>query len=422
MRIIDHGKVSYVLGLKWTETDGGDPQAHLRDLVGAQRCVFQAMGKRRHRQPVGYTTDVEPFVGKKKAANPVSLVAAVLALGQDGVYLYDLDDGHAWLCIVHQGKVLSTPEGAESVLPTARATTAATQIARNVNVPIRSNIEAVGNESFSIDVLPAKGRKLPGMRVSSASNNLVGGLVLAAVVAGIGYGAWTTFADQKPKGSSAAVLAEQERQAYASSVTASIPALDQDPAWILDAYRMAETNFPSLVEGWSLTKVACEPAMCTGVYEIAKQASVYSFEGLKERFGAHRVRLVQGQEQVNISIERESSPRIWSAEEILDPVRHPMDLVDLHGLLRVRVPQVKVEPGFSISEIDVGPRPVLVRPMTRELIVTNNSNRASASTVGAQVEVMGDAGFVPVALLMNQGDESTAGWRIEWVRINGAVS
>ena len=421
MHVIGHGKVSYALGLKWTETEGGDPQAHLRDIVGSPRFAFHSFGKRREKQMVGYTTNLEPFTGKK-TKSIVSLVAAVHALNQDGAYVLDLDDGRAWLCVIHNGKVMPTPDGAESILETDRAYAAATRICRSIDVTLRASRPMDGAEPFSLDMLSGRGKKLATMRVAKSANNLVGGVVLAAVVAGIGYGAWATFADSTPKGTSAEALAQQERQSYVNSISGSIPQMDQDAEWVLDAFDMAMSSFPALIEGWALTKVACDPSMCTGVYEVEKRASVYSFDGLTQRFGKHRVRLVEGQEEVNISLERASATRSWGEEEILDPVIHPINLVDLHGLLRVRVPQVKVEPGFNSAEINVGPRPVLVRALMREAIVTHNDFRASGATIGAQVDVMRDAGFVPTALLMNHGNAANSAWRIEWVRINGAAA
>lgn len=421
MHIIDHDKVTYVLGLKWTETEGGDPQAHLRDVVGAQQCAFHALGKRRAGQLVGYTPQVEHFVGKGKKKSPICLVAAVLAMGQDGIHVLSIEEGLAWLCVIHDGKLLLTPDGAETVLPIAKAVGSAKEMAKALQLPLYADgCMSEGALPFSLAEITPKQRKGAELRVTSKSNNLVGGIVLAAVVCGIGYGVMATLADEKPRGSSADTQAAIERETYVNNVSASLPVMESDPSWVISAHSLAHGTFPSLVEGWSLTKVACEPSQCIGVYEVSKKASGFSLAGLKQRFGANRVHVLAGQETVNVAIDRESAQRIWDATEILEPVRQPVDIVDLIGVLPVRMPQIEVESGFNSSEINVGTRPSMVRPMYRETIVTKSDARAMTAVVALQVELLGQAGFVPATLLMNSGEDSIGeGWRIEWVRING---
>lgn len=427
--LLRHGPNHYMLGLDWTEFDGGSVQSHLREIVGDTGTAFyQVLGTRRDGQLVGYVDTAPALEGEgkkgKKAPKVYSLAAMIAMRGVDGIYFLDLGE-HGWYAVIQGGQLMRG--GGEMLMPLAHAIDAVAQLAASLELPVHASAHQFPDATpFSLSELDGQRKKPAPMEAlkqgsgTGGASQLVGVIMLLAVLGAIGYGGWYTFLRKPVQTESPGDAAHRQAiQEYTRVMTDVLPRLDESPAWVIDAYRAATNTYPREVHGWLMDSLTCTAEQCGATYLISEDHTAFSLEGLKERFGAERVHLRDDWRTAIVTLDRPTTSTLWSLDEIMDPPLAPVSLVDAHGTLRVRVPQAKVEQTMHRESISQGMQPPLVAGIVREQINTSGNELYPVAVIGQLVDYLGPLGFVPETMELttaSQGRE--AAWRVAWVRLN----
>lgn len=415
--LLPHGNIVYVLGLTWIDAEGRSPVQQLREYVG-KGAHYQVMGSRRTGQRIGYTTDPMTIAGKKRAPRAYSLAAVLQARGQDGIYFLEAE-GHAWYAVIDGGQ-LAGAQG-EKVMAVKQAVAAVSQLQATLGLPVFGGLDHFpGARPFSLSELDGMKHKLKPMQAlpEKDSASALGLVLLLAGLGGAGYAGYNMVIPSKPK-LSPAQQAAQARKAYAQSMLATLPALDNDPAWIVNAHVRADDAFPDLVHGWSLASVTCSPAQCGATYEATRDRSYYSLQQLRERFQGLQVQPIKGKHEALVIVPRTINQVEWTADWVLDPTPPQSSLIDAHGLMAVRLPQVKVDESLQRGSLSQGKVPPGVAGLVREAIVTSGEDFYPAATFGRMAEVLGPLGFTPEVVERRFANSRRgASWRVTWVRIS----
>lgn len=418
--LIQHGKVTFVLGLEWIEIEGGSVIQELREHVGKNGVAFyQALGSSREGLRAGFVREVPEIDEKKSRRKAYSLAAAVAMQNRDGIFFLEVGADQGWYAVIQGGQLMRG--GGEMLMPRAHAIDAVEKLAQSLELRIHATHPYFPDAApFALSDLDSSLRRLKPMQAlkpGSGASPLVGVAVLACVLGGIGFTGWKMFAPAKPK-VSAAQLAQQARDEYAQTMLGVLPTLDSDPAWILDAYRDVSEAFPALVHGWVLTDMVCAPMQCGATYAISEKHSTFSLRGLRDRFGP-RVSLAEDMRKARVVVERPASLLAWDVDTVLDPKPATAELPDVHGLLRIRLPQVKIEETMHRESLAQGTRPPDVPGIVREMILTSGRSAYPAPAFGRMAEAMGPFGFTPETMEVVPGvDGEEPAWRVTWVRIS----
>ncbi len=416
---LQHGKLTYALGLEWAEVEGVSPAQHLRELLGeGAKAYFQVVGSRREGQRVGFVREVPEATGKSKV-KVLSLAATVAARGEDGIYFLDLGQT-GWYAVVQGGELLRA--SGEMLMPLDHAIDAVQQLASTLDLPIYgSSAKLQGAAAFTLADLDSMRRWPAPMQVLGKGDvqGLVGAVLLLAVLAGIAYGGWFLFL----RSPTPSVSPQQEARLasirdYTQAMTAAMPKLNPDPAWLVDSYREAMATFPADAEGWVLDSMACTAEQCGATYAISDRHTTFSLAGMRDRFGASRVHLRPDGRSLVVTMDNVLPPLFWSAEQILDPPSPEVTLVDAHGVLRIRVPQVLIEQSMHRESLSQGTQPLGHAGIARETIVTSGPESYVLPTLGLLVETLGPLGFTPETFdLTTYQPGRDAMWRVTWARM-----
>lgn len=420
--LLRHGKTNYLLGLAWSELDGGPPKQFLRDFVGSDMpAMYQVLGNRRDGQLVGYTTDIPTAdQGKKKqTAKAYSLAAVLVARGEDGIYFLELG-AEAWYAVIQGGRLMR--HGGEMVMPLREAVAVVKELAQQLDVEVfASSSHFASAMPFSVSDLDKARRKAKPMELLSQGSGATQALAMIAVVAVIAsmfYAGWYFLIRTPAPKMSPEQLAEQQRQSYAQSMLAGLPQMDADPTWIVESARLLGRHFPQTVSGFELINVVCTPTQCGATYEISDERTSFSLTGIQERFGPEQVRANQAQRSVLVTMARPPRPAGWGINEVLNPPTSTVDLIDVHGLLRLRAPAVSVDQTFHRESLSNGSQPPGTPGLAMETIRTLGSNAYPAPTFMHMAQVLMPFGFTPDRIELNPptgGRDSS--WQVRWVKV-----
>lgn len=415
--LLQHAGKTYLLGLEWIEVEGGSPVRHLRDLLGADaQGLYQVIGSRRGGQLIGFTRDVPELGNQKKGAKTYSLAAAVAARGRDGIYFLDLG-AQGWYAVIQDGQLMRS--GGEMLMPLDDATAAVRQLSEALGLPVFTSSALFPDaQAFALQDLDAVRRKPAVMRpLKGREEGPLSVLIFLCVLGGLAYGGWYFLLRTPEARLSGAELELQAREQYVQGMLATLPAMETRASWVVDAVARADAVLPQMVAGWQLERLACSPALCQATYAISADHSTFSYHDLQARFGPSRVQLQPNMREATVAIERPAQLVEWTPDWILNPVPATAHLVDVHGLLRLRVPQVQVDQTMHRESLSQGNQPPLTTGITRELIVTSGSDAYPTPVLDRIAGMLGPTGFVPEHIERTYGRD--AAWRAQWVRVFG---
>lgn len=426
MRIIKIGKRQFALELNWNDSFGDD----------AQEAVLAANGES---TPSLYTVveghDGDCVLGYAKAGDtkgPVYSYAQALAKRDaDGVYAAPLGAGQVWFVAIIKGVVVA---GSDRTMEAFEAEDEVRDILRNANIPLFAADGCLADlddllSSRSREVIPfdlekivAKIKVKPLKQTVRAGNSLVGALVLAAVVAGLGYGGWAMFFKKPDSAVDPVVMAAEARAAYIAAAGMELANLPGDAEWASNAYRGSILSFPSVISGWVLDGVTCQPTSCSGIYSLDKTASGYSIAAVYKLFDRQNVSLLPDKKSLNVRIEvpvRPSAP--YTEEEIYNPAPSTTDVVDVLGALTMKFAEVMVDGEVKSETLNQGLSAPADAPMLyRETFATKYTEAIDLVMVRTLTAFMAETGFVANTISYSRGSGAVSpSWRIEWVRVHG---
>lgn len=418
--LLHHGSTIYLLGLEWVEVDGGSPIQHLREIVGRDgHAFYQVVGSRREGQLIGFTRELPDLGDKKKAPKAYSLAAVVAARGEDGIYFLEMGT-QAWYAVIQGGQLMRT--GGEMLMLLDHAIDAVKQLSETLELQVYASSPHFPHaQPFALTDLhrirhkPAPMRPLKGSKEGPLSI-----LVFVCVLVGLGYVGWLLLLRSPTPAASAAELEQQARDQYVQTMLGTLPVLSADADWAVGALSEAGSTFPAVVSGWQRQGLICSPLQCQATYGISPNHTAFSYHDLRGRFGEARVQLKDNLREATVVMERAADLVQWTPDWILNPEPARAHLVDVHGLIRLRVPQVNVDQTMHREGISQGLQPPSIGGITRELIVTSGTEAYPAPVVGRLADALGPAGFVPDHIEIAygaQGREAT--WRAQWVRFAG---
>ncbi len=426
MRIIKIGKRQFAFELNWNDSFGDD----------AQEAVLGANGEA---APSLYTV-VEGLGGDEvlgyalagDAKGPVYSYAQALAKRDaDGIYAAPVGANQVWFVAIVKGVVVAA---SDRTMEAYDAEDEVRDILRSTNIPV---FAADGCLSSLKDMLASRGREIipfdlekivtkiklkPLKQTAKAGNSLVGAAVLAAVIAGIGYGGWAMFLKKPDSAVDPVVLAAEARAAYVAAASMELAKLPGDAAWAGEAYRGSVLSFPSIISGWALDGVTCEPTNCSALYSLDKTAAGYSIAAIYAQFDRQQVSLLPDRKSLNVKVPlpaRQAAPYI--EEEIYNPAPAPTDVVDVLGALSMKFAEVEVDGELKIETLNQALSAPADAPMLyRETFATKYTAAIDLVMLRALSAFMAETGFVARTISYSTGSGAVPpSWRIEWVRVHG---
>lgn len=291
MLIESVGKRRYAFGLSWTERSRKPGKPELL----AQRKALDPAGRSHYYACICASASgfrLGGGISTTRVRGTVYSYAASIATRQpDGLYVVAIDDERAWFVVLSGGTVV--PE--TDVIDTREAVLArvdglrqvlgltAEQIFAGEGLTIQGGSQAFDPMQAVLGLrkpvpLRALSTGVPWMPVAVAA--------AAVVIAMIGV---KLYHRHEAAMAQAALSAKQRQQlirSYHVAVQGALSSDPQDPQWVQAALQAAMDRLPPFLAGWHLSRVACVPAGCDGVYEHGQGLAPYALTPFQERFGA----------------------------------------------------------------------------------------------------------------------------------------
>lgn len=427
MRIIKIGKRQFAFDLNWNNSFGDD----------AQEAVLNANGEA---SPSLYTVvegDGEEVLGYALAGDtkgPVYSYAQALVKAKrdvDGIYAAPVGAGQIWFVAIIKGVVVAA---SDRTMDAYEAEDEVRDLLRSMDIPVfaadgclaslHDLLASRGREiiAFDLEKIVAKVKLKPLKQTVKAGNSLVGMAVLAAVIAGLCYGAWAMFFKKPDSAVDPVVLAAEARSAYVAAASMELANLPADASWAGEAYRGAALSFPSFVSGWALDGVTCEPTSCTAVYALDKTAAGYSIAAIYALFDRQQVSVLPDKKSLNVKIllpARQAAP--YTDEEIYNPAPAATDVVDVLGALSMKFSEVEVDGELKVEALNQGlSAPADAPLLQRETFATKYAAAIDLVMLRSLSAFMADTGFVARKISYSTGSGAVPpSWRIEWIRVHG---
>lgn len=427
MRIIKIGKRQFAFDLNWNNSFGDD----------AQEAVLNANGEA---SPSLYTVvegDGEEVLGYALAGDtkgPVYSYAQALVKAKrdvDGIYAAPVGAGQIWFVAIIKGVVVAA---SDRTMDAYEAEDEVRDLLRSMDIPVfaadgclaslHDLLASRGREiiAFDLEKIVAKVKLKPLKQTVKAGNSLAGMAVLAAVIAGLCYGTWAMFFKKPDSAVDPAVMAAEARSAYVAAASMELANLPADASWAGEAYRGAALSFPSVVSGWALDGVTCEPTSCTAVYALDKTAAGYSIAAIYALFDRQQVSVLPDKKSLNVKVllpARQATP--YTEEEIYNPAPAATDVVDVLGALSMKFAEVDVDGELKVETLNQGLSAPADAPMLqRETFATKYAAAIDLVMLRSLSAFMADAGFVARKISYSTGSGAVPpSWRIEWIRVHG---
>ena len=432
MRTIIHKKRQFAVGLSWNEFPEDAKRAQAIEFVtealdegvaGCWTILTGAPGASGEK-----TGRVIGFSDKEDIKGKVYSVAEALAThGVDGIYVGRLADDSYWYTVIQQG----------SVAPATDRIEPAEKCLHNVGVlrrvwtqlPVFCSEEEFIEDSvlFSLEaVLDSKAvtKKLKPLRqIKGDENQLLGGIVLGAVVLGIAGGAYWFFGvshvDQD------AANAEMARQSYIAGATAQLQGMPVSAVWAIESYEAVHAALPPVSGGFTLNKIYCEPSNCSGEYVLGDGAKGFSMHELRERFGASALTVSQDRSTLRVKVPVPSAKLRTDIDEsfLRNPPAVGASKEDVIGQMGLAFAMVAVEQQPEVGPINASlGAPAEFPPLTNETLRVGYRGELELGSTKALLAFLNDSGFVPVSFnfVTGYGAEG-ASWSVNLTRLRGGV-
>lgn len=399
MEILAQGKRKYVLGLNWAEVTG-KPAQHIKTVIGSARGIYDV--QRSDKGPA--------IVGTLKVATLpkgrlFSAAHAIAAQGVDGVFGIP-HGGRAWYVVVTGGKIMP---GTDVCLEFDEAITAMASLRDGLELPLcwagAEPLPIPGCGTFDVSALDLAKIK-PVQR--AGESQLVGGIVLACVLAGVGYGGWKVKQDHDAPPADALALPVDEqaqiRDQYLAEVRRQASATAADTGWVVDAYAAAKSALPESLGGWMLKGFACQPGRCVGTY--AGEPGRLLAPAV-EAFGVDNVALSDGGKTMTITLQMPVAMVEWTDAHTQAPPRWDRPLADVAG--RVPLHFAVMVDGEPVGAPLAVPPPGL--PVVLRETIAVKSDYLDKTILAGVAHHFGADGFAASTLAVNG-----AAWRMELAR------
>lgn len=427
MRIIKIGKRQFAFDLNWNNSFGDDPQEAVLNANGEASPSLYTVVEGDGEEVLGYA-----LAGDTKG--PVYSYAQALVKAKrdvDGIYAAPVGAGQIWFVAIIKGVVVAA---SDRTMDAYEAEDEVRDMLRSMDIPVfaadgclaslHDVLASRGREiiAFDLEKIVAKVKLKPLKQTVKAGNSLVGMAVLAAVIAGLCYGAWAMFFKKPDRAVDPVVLAAEARSAYVAAASMELANLPADASWAGEAYRGAALSFPSVVSGWALDGVTCEPTSCMAVYALDKTAAGYSIAAVYALFDRQQVSVLPDRKSLNVKVPlpvRQAAP--YSEEEIFNPAPAATDVVDVLGALSMKFAEVEVDGELKVETLNEGlSAPADAPTLQRETFATRYAAAIDLVMLRNLSAFMADTGFVARKISYSTGSGAVPpSWRIEWIRVHG---
>lgn len=250
--------------------------------------------------------------------------------------------------------------------------------------------------TFDLEKIVAKTKVKALKRTAKTGNKLTGAAVLVAVLAAVGYGAWAMLLQKPTQDVDPAQIALDARSAYVAAAGAELSSMPGDAAWAVEAYDAAVLSFPSVIAGWVLDGVTCDPSSCMAAYSLDRAAGGYSLSVIYQRFRSLQVSLLQDKKSLNVVLPlnpKAAAP--YTEQEIYGSAPAVADALDVIGALALRFSQVSVDGEIKSENLSEAlSAPADAPPIHRDSLATKYEQAIDSVMLRSLSAFMADAGFV----------------------------
>lgn len=432
MRIGTLGKRRFAYGLTWTDVVDDKPIAVAREAAIAERDKTGEGGKKppsivyavtvsdQGERTVGFQRLSEAPQAKK--GKLYSYAAAVAATGNDGVYVAPIDDENVWYVAVSGGMVIASTDVERD---------RATGVSQVRNLAVAMDLPIYVAHGFDLGIPDAdtfdSEQIVEGVKIRPLSRDGADSPVAVAVAAlvflGVVGAGWHFTRPEVPMVfDNTAELEAQRKQNYLMAARSELGSAPGAGDWLIASHDSARQLFPSVIAGWTLNNVSCEPGRCSAQYE-AGGSPIAFLAVMHERFGPGAVgepdpggrtvvvtQALPTPAGVDYTDEQIMQPHVWPA--------HPFDTLNLLGL---RFPGVVVDGAYrdeSMGE-QLG-APADAAPLHRVRVAVKQLGAPDSAVLKSVVSHFGSDGYTPLALQFSTGaGNAPATWRIEFSRVGG---
>lgn len=420
MRVAKIGKRQFAFDLLWNDAYGDDASEAARKALGEDASGYYTVVSGE-----GEVAEVLGCAQGKVKGRVYSYAEALAGLDRDGIYCASVDEQRCWYAVIQQGIVMP---GTDRTIGKNEFISLYTQtLRRTFRVPVFCTDETLTGKDvhpFRLEeaVASSKVKPLKVVGAGAAGNNLVGGIVLAAVVVGIAYGGWYTFL-RSPNGDiDQAALDAQARELYIAAAKSEMDQVPTDANWVSDAYHRASLTFDSTLAGWVLDGATCEPGACTATYSLPEGQSTYAVTPVLERYGRERVQMLEDGRSFTVNLELDRPDQSMATDfDVLQPRPALSRAADTLGLLNLSFDQVNVDqkPTTEVIGSRLG-APADMPEIIRETVITSHDTQLEPVRLRTLSAYMSRVEFVATKIAFSSGSGALApAWSVEWVRFHG---
>lgn len=408
-RIITLGKRKYVLGMNWQES-AGMPVGELLDQHVLKQRPFWIKIKNDKDSMIGWA----PLAADAKGPH-FSYAGAVAARTKGkALYIAELGDGDAWVCIIEDGIVSANSDAISSLDDAIRQVKSFQNILDGYDLFLAGGAELWGEFPGAIEFdseALVEGAKRCKLNRYDSSGGVAKGVLGLALLAGAGFFMMSMFGDDKEQ----ALLDQQQadKDAYIASSRGQVDWSWLDSTWLADAWDRSAVVAPAEAAGWTRQVVSCSSTRCLATYNGGGQRSL---RGLKSVIGdAGKVEAISPTE-VTVMFQLPALPEVFVEDAVLLNPERAVSAIETATDLISKYADFTVESAASTNPIGGG---IPVPEGAVAAVVSKFSIRGAApdrARVMGAVEHFGLSGWVVSGMAVRPSDFTLEFSRLEAVQ------